>query len=36
LESDTNLDPIRQAPEFRRLVDAARALRPATITLKKT
>ena len=28
LETDTDLDPIRNQPEFRRLVEAARALRP--------
>jgi hypothetical protein len=30
LEGDHDLDPIRQEPEFRRLVQAARDLRPVT------
>jgi eukaryotic-like serine/threonine-protein kinase len=35
LETDTDLDPIRAAPEFRRLVDAAGALRSAPPKSKK-
>ncbi len=36
LETDADLDPIRGAPEFRRLVDAARALRTAPPKTKKS
>ena len=32
LETDKDLDPIRNSPEFQRLVDAARAIR-ATMTV---
>lgn len=36
LETDTDLEPIRALPEFRRLVDAARALRPVPSKTKKS
>ncbi len=36
LEIDTDLDPIRELPEFRRLADAARALRPIPLAVKKS
>jgi serine/threonine protein kinase/tetratricopeptide (TPR) repeat protein len=36
LETDTDLNPIRSAPEFRRLVDAARTLRSSPPKTKKS
>jgi eukaryotic-like serine/threonine-protein kinase len=36
LETDTDLNPIRSAPEFRRLVEAARALRTTSPKVKKS